>query len=120
MTHPGDDDPVTLKEACEMAFRGTITVASLRAEAGRGNLDIFRIGRRDFTTLRAVREMQAKCLAGRKDRTFIATQPANSGLSEMDHVSSALAALRTSTRKLRSSSPNTSAENTNPRQVQRR
>jgi hypothetical protein len=120
MTHPGDDDPVTLQEACELAFRGTITVASLRAEASRGNLDIFRVGRRDFTTLRAVREMQAKCLAGRKGRTYTVTPAASNGLSEMDHVSSALAALRTSTKKLRSSSQSTSVENTNPRQAQRR
>lgn len=117
---PGEDDPVTLKEACELVFRGTISVASLRAEASRGNLDIFRVGRKDFTTIRAVREMQAKCLAGRKGRTFISIPQENSGLSEMDHVSSALAALSQSTRALRSSSQNTSAGNTSPRRVQRR
>lgn len=116
----GEDDPVTLQEACELVFRGTISVASLRAEAGRGNLDIMRIGRRDFTTIRAVREMQAKCLAGRKGRTFISTQRESSGLSEMDHVSSALAALSQSTNALRNSSQSTSAKSTGRRQAQRR
>jgi hypothetical protein len=120
MSTPGDDDPVTLQEACEIVFRGTISVASLRAEAGRGNLDIFRVGRRDFTTIRAVREMQAKCLAGRKGRTFISTPQGNSGLSEMDHVSSALAALSQSTKALRNPSQSTSAGSTNRRQAQRR
>ncbi len=52
-----DDTPITLKEACELAFRGIVTEASLRAEHSRGMLEIFRIGRQDFTTLRAIREM---------------------------------------------------------------
>lgn len=46
-----DEDPITLKEACEMVFRNTVTPATLRAEAGRGRLEISRIGKRDFTTL---------------------------------------------------------------------
>jgi len=42
---PKPDDPITLEEACDLAFRGTITIASLRAEANRGNLDVFKVGR---------------------------------------------------------------------------
>ena len=55
-----DDDPVTLSQACQEVFHGCITPHTLRAEARRGNLRIFRIGKRDFVTLREVRELCAK------------------------------------------------------------
>ena len=51
-----DDDPITLQEACEIVFRGTVSVATLRSEAARGHLDIFRVGRQYFTTINSVRE----------------------------------------------------------------
>ena len=56
-----DDQPLTLKEACELIFRDSISPATLRAEADRGRLVIERIGRRDFVTRRAIREMRKKC-----------------------------------------------------------
>ncbi|WP_050385327.1 hypothetical protein [Bradyrhizobium pachyrhizi] len=57
-----DETPITLREACDLYFRGIITEVSLRAEHARGMLTIFRVGRQDFTTLRFVREMQdRKC-----------------------------------------------------------
>lgn len=34
---PEPDDPITLQEACELAFRGNITIASLRVERGWGS-----------------------------------------------------------------------------------
>ena len=40
-------DLLTLKEA---AARSGLTVSTLRAEAARGRLDLFRIGKRDYTT----------------------------------------------------------------------
>lgn len=57
----GDDYPLTLKEACTLIFRDTISPATLRAEADRGRLVIERIGRRDFVTRRAIREMRKRC-----------------------------------------------------------
>lgn len=51
------DKPITLEEACKIEFRDTITPHSLRAEASRGRLRIFKVGRRQFTTLRDVREL---------------------------------------------------------------
>lgn len=57
MTAPEDDDPVTLQQACDIVFKGAITPWSLKAEAGRGKLEIFKVGRRQFTTLRAVRAL---------------------------------------------------------------
>ena len=56
-----DDEPLTLKEACDLIFRNAISPATLRAEADRGRLVIERIGRRDFVTRRAIREMRKKC-----------------------------------------------------------
>jgi hypothetical protein len=54
---PNDDDPITLAEACKQVFRDRIKVSTLRREAERGNLVTYRVGRRDFTTLR----MSARC-----------------------------------------------------------
>jgi integrase len=58
---PADDDPITLAEACEIVFRNRIKVSTLRRETRRGNLVTIRVGRRDFTTLRDVREMIQRC-----------------------------------------------------------
>ena len=111
---PEPDDPITLQEACELAFRGNITIASLRVEARRGNLEVFRVGRRDFTTLNAIREMRRKCLGARKDRASISTRRENNGLSETEQVSCALDALSQTTKALKSSSRNTSPASTGP------
>lgn len=56
-----DDAPLTLQEACDQIFRGNISPATLRAEARRGRLVIERIGRRDFVTPAAIREMRKLC-----------------------------------------------------------
>lgn len=56
-----DDAPLTLVQACERLFQGQIKPSTLRAEARRGRLVIERIGRRDFVTPRAIREMREKC-----------------------------------------------------------
>jgi hypothetical protein len=58
---PTDDTLLTLKDACEIFFGGKITVATLKAEHARGNLDISKIGRSYFTTIRKLREMEEKC-----------------------------------------------------------
>ena len=56
-----DDTPITLKDACEIHFGGRISVATLKAEHARGNLDMSKIGRAYFTTIGKLREMEAKC-----------------------------------------------------------
>ncbi len=56
-----DDEPLTLEEACKVIFKSAISPASLRAEARRGRLVIERIGRTDFVTRAAVREMRNQC-----------------------------------------------------------
>ena len=63
-----DDTPIPLAEACRIAFNGAIGPDTLRAEARRGRLVIERIGRRDFVTLAAIREMRRLCQLQPKDR----------------------------------------------------
>lgn len=111
---PNDDEPVTLKEACEIVFRNTITPATLRAEAARGRLSIRRIGKRDFTTLRSVKELMQECPEGSRPRASISTPSAANGSSETDRLLSAQAALKLSVDRLRSISRNTSGKSTPP------
>jgi len=120
LTMPEPDDPITLQEACDLAFRGNITIASLRVEARRGNLEVFRVGRRDFTTLNAIRDMRKKCRGDHKAPASISIPDATSGLSETDRVSYALGALEQTTKMLKSASGNTSPASTGQRQARRR
>jgi hypothetical protein len=87
-----DDDPITLDDACAM-FGGKIRKATLRAEADRGNLTIFRIGRRDFTTRSLVQEMIHKCRVRSHRPGSPSTENAEHGRSETDRITSAQAAL---------------------------
>jgi hypothetical protein len=65
-----DDDPITLREACELFPQAHLTVSTLRAEARRDRLMIFPIGKRDYTTRRAMREMVQLCQQADKRRKF--------------------------------------------------
>lgn len=104
---PADDDPITLKEACEIVFRGTVTPSTLRAEAGRGRLDIARIGKRDFTTLHSARELFRKCQDEKRPLAFTSTPRESNGLSETVRASSVQAALSKSIDRLKSNSRRT-------------
>jgi hypothetical protein len=57
-----DDEPITLAEACKLFARAKLTPSTLRAEATkRKRLKIFGIGKRDYTTLRLMREWVRRC-----------------------------------------------------------
>ena len=58
---PADDTPITLKKACRIFSDNQIKPATLRAEHARGNLVITKPGKTHFTTIAALKEMQAKC-----------------------------------------------------------
>lgn len=91
-----EDDPITLQEACDLVFRGAITPWSLRAEAGRGNLKLIKVGRRQFTTLADVRRM---CLE-KQSPTSTLTQNAGLGRSAMGaDPSERVAVLRSAIRR---------------------
>jgi hypothetical protein len=108
----GDDEPITLAEACELFPRAKLTASTLRAEAARGRLSIFRLGKRDYTTLESMREMVRKCQDAARLRDSTSTRSASSGLSETAQASSAQAALKQTLAALRSGSSSISQRST--------
>ena len=46
-----DDEPLPLAEACKLFPYARLTPSTLRSESTRGRLVIFRLGKRDYTTL---------------------------------------------------------------------
>lgn len=95
-----EDRPITLNDACSI-FRGSLTPSTLRAEADRGNLTIFKIGRRYYTTPAFVESMVRKCQESQQARGSISTRNGEHGPSEMDQKRSAQAALKATVLELR-------------------
>jgi hypothetical protein len=114
-----DDDPITLADACRIFPESKLTVSTLRTEAARGRLSVFRIGRRDYTSRRLMLEMVRRCQDEDHRRDFTSMK-GNSGLSEMDRSKSALAALNQTAQALRKGSLNTSATSTSRNAVAHR
>ena len=112
--------PITLADACDLFPSSKFKVSTLRAEAARGRLCIFRIGRRDYTTEASIREMVRKCQDAARHRGSTSTRSATSGLSETDRISSARAALNQTVVELRKGSRRTWDENTNRSAAPRR
>ena len=107
-----ETEPITLKEACESVLGNRVKAATLRAEAQRGNLLIFRVGRRDFTTRSAVREMVRRCQDAARHRASTSIQDGNSGSSETARASSARAALKQTVEALKTGLPRISPKST--------
>jgi hypothetical protein len=101
--------PLTLKEAAE---RYGLTVSTLRAEASRGRLHIFRIGKRDYTMPDDVQEMIRQCRENDPRRAFTSTRQEGNGLSETVNTASAQASLNRTVQALKNASLNTSAKST--------
>lgn len=112
MTPPADDEPITLAEACEMFPRSRFTLSTLRTEASRGRLDIFRIGRRNYTTPAAMRAMVRKCQDAARHRASTSTQDESNGSSETERASSAQAALNQTVAALKAGLPRISGKST--------
>ena len=104
-----DTDPITLADAAQHFH---FTVLTLRAEADRGRLVIYKIGRRYYTTPADIKEMVKLCRVEKKAHGSISFQKKSSGLSETDRASSALAAANESALRLRRPSLNTSGAST--------
>jgi hypothetical protein len=92
-----NDEPITLVEACRLFSRAKLTVSTLRAEANRGRLNIFKIGRRDYTTIDEMKAMVRKCRDG--DRRY--TSITQSNLSETQRATSAMNAVSNTIAKLK-------------------
>lgn len=100
-----DDLPLSLKEVCDRVFGGAISVASLKAEHARGNLEISKIGRAYFTTPADLRAMFAKC---RVTPQTGGAAPASGRQSEAEQsrdsqATAALASLRLTLEQLKAS-----------------
>jgi hypothetical protein len=109
MTDSLDERPLTLKEAADL-YR--LKISTLRAEAARGRLDIFRLGKRDYTTLESLRSMVRRCQEDDPRRASPSTAPEGPGLSETARATSARAALNQTVLVLRNGLPNISRRNT--------
>jgi hypothetical protein len=94
-----NDDPITLAEACKLFPRAHLTVSTLRAEARRGRLSIFRIGRRDYTTASEMNAMVRKC--SNEDRRYSSITKSN--LSETQRAKSAINAISETIGRLKAS-----------------
>lgn len=117
----GDDEPVTLAEACRLFFGGRLSPSSLRTEAAKGNLVITQIARKDFVTRRDIEDMKEKCrrsashpdLSSEKKPNAMAAAPFGSSVTE--RPMSAQDALRIRLRKLNESLPTISRKSSNRR-----
>ena len=113
----GDQDTITLKDAGQ---HFGFTVSTLRAEADRGRLTIYKIGKRYYTTPADIREMVRQCRVEQKAPAFTLIRNASNGSSETERASSALAAASETALRLKSISRNTLGTSTAPsRQVRR-
>jgi hypothetical protein len=110
-----DDMPITLAQAAEIFGIG---VATLRAEASRGRLTVYRIGRQDRTTINDIRQMVELCRVEPKAPASIVTRRAVNTSSETDRAS--LDSAQQALLKLRSISRNTSPASTGQRQAKGR
>lgn len=100
---------IRIKEAAQ---RFGFKESTLRVEAARGRLAIFRIGRADYTTVDDIHEMVRRCRDAALPRASTLIRDENSGLSETEQASCARDALRLTVAKLRSNSRATSQANT--------
>ncbi len=107
-----EDQPLPLAEACALFPKARLTISTLRAEHARGRLDVFRMGKRDYTTLSSMRDMVRKCQDAGRRRASTSTQSEGTGLSETDQASFAQAALSQTVLALKSSSVAILARNT--------
>lgn len=99
-----DDDTITLKDA---AGHFRFSVYTLRAEAERGRLTIYKIGKSYYTTPGDVKEMIRLCRVEQRDRASISIRGASNTLSETERVSTALAVARETAQRLKNSSRTT-------------
>jgi hypothetical protein len=81
----GANDAITLKDA---AKNFGFSVSTLRTEADRGRLTIYRIGRRYYTTPADIREMVSQCRVDRK------APMADPVIPDAERTSAAMAAVK--------------------------
>ncbi|TXM64349.1 hypothetical protein FV226_26640 [Methylobacterium sp. WL12] len=113
-----NDTPLRLDVAAELSFPdGSIGQSSLRREASRGRLRVWRVAGKDMTTLAEIRRMMDQCLVSDCQPGFGLGQPTTTvnplGSSSTGVNSTALAAARMRVKTLKEGSLNTSQPSTN-------
>jgi hypothetical protein len=110
------DTPLRLEDAVRLAFpAGGMGVSGLRREAARGNLRIWKIANKQFTSLRAIDEMREKCLDIPKEPVSTSARDVAAklcGSSSTEKTKSALAAAQAIADELKRPSPATSPAST--------
>ncbi|MCA1401935.1 hypothetical protein ACVSQB_17360 [Bradyrhizobium elkanii] len=96
------DRPISLKQACEEVFANAISVATLKAEHRRGNLVVFKLGRKHFTTRRDIAAMKEKCRLPIRQQAAKPDTRAGNNLTEEARHRASLAALRLTVETLKS------------------
>jgi hypothetical protein len=61
MSNINDDAAIPLRDIPTLFPESRFKLATLRAEAARDRLKVFRVGRRDYTTLADIKEMIRLC-----------------------------------------------------------
>jgi hypothetical protein len=115
-----DDTLLTLKDACEIFFGGRVTVATLKAEHARGNLDMSKIGRSYFTTIAKLKQMEERCRVVAPARNSGSTRSAEAGQSSMEDPAIAQGAALRKLSSLKEHFGITSRQNTNRPNQRRR
>jgi hypothetical protein len=108
----GDHDTITLKDAAQHFGFGLWT---LRAEAAKGRLTVYKIGRQYYTTPADIKQMVELCRVEPKAPGFTVTRRAVNTPSEM--ATASLDSARQAMLKLRNTSRNTSPASTAQRQA---
>jgi hypothetical protein len=110
-----DDEPITLKEASEIFFRGRRSPAVLKTQAEAGNLAVSKIGGKYFTTITDLKVMVEKCRVKAEAPISGSTKAAIGGQSSTESAVLALRSLQSSFRKPKARLATTSQTSTRPR-----
>jgi len=115
-----DDQLIPLRKAAEVFLGDAKHVATLRAEAARGNLVVSKIGRGYWTTIARLKAMDEKCQGDHLAQNSGTTESENPGQSSTaDPAIAQGAALRT-LNELKEHFGITSKRNTSRRSLKRR
>src|SRR5262249_38088106 len=109
-----DDQPIPLAQAATLFPQAGLTISTLRAEAMRGRLEIFRLGRRDYTTAAAMKKMVQRRREEDPRRVSTSIQHEANGSSATDRALSAQAALNQTVVALKQGLPRISAKSMRP------
>jgi hypothetical protein len=109
-----DETPLRLDVAAALAYPdGSMKESGLRAEIRAGRLDAELTAGRYYTTLGDIKRMRQACRGRRRERASGSARTTDTGISETESESAALAALKQTAEELRKPSRPTSPRSMN-------